>query len=115
MLYCRIIFYIFLACLFALGQQMLSFNLITEPFRTNLKGLTDFSIDEMNFSGNKKILIFGGTLNDTKQNLIIESKPQVNSTKVYNISGAKPADRSDHCTLINEYKMYIYGGIGDNG
>lgn len=73
--YYTIIFYTFLVCLIHFASSMLPYTMMSDPVKSEMKGLSHFSIDMMSFSGTKKLLIFGGTLDNRTQNIMMESKP----------------------------------------
>lgn len=107
-------FYIVLLLVVRSIQHLLPYSLLNQTITAQFQGLSDFTIDLMNFSGNKKFLIFGGMLRGSPQNTLIEIYLHNRSATLHNTTTIPPA-RSQHCALVYEYKYYVYGGIDENG
>ena len=48
--------------------EMVPFPLFSQIITQNYQNFIGFTVDEMNFSGDQKVLVFGGNLNGILQN-----------------------------------------------
>ncbi len=63
----------FIFCVFILGlvsdtYSIYNYSLYSDSIKSVYHGLSDFTVDTMNFSGKSTILTFGGAYNQNKSN-----------------------------------------------